>query len=111
MTLDSGIKETFKWVRALEAVQRLANIKKPFTGSAGVPQAKLLESIPWPFFIHAGEMPALPEGYSPRNLKYMRAFAEARPEVEFVQEALAQLSWHHQIALKTKSMQALGGKA
>jgi hypothetical protein len=33
----------------------LLNIQKLFPGSAGVPPAKLLESIPRPFFIHAGE--------------------------------------------------------
>jgi len=40
---------------------------------------------------------AFPEmkGFSPRNLKYMRAFAEAWPEAEFVQQAAAQLPWFH----------------
>lgn len=32
------------------------------------------------------------KGFSPRNLKYMRAFAGARPEEEFVQEVLAQIT-------------------
>jgi predicted nuclease of restriction endonuclease-like (RecB) superfamily len=38
---------------------------------------------------------AFPEmkGFSPRNLKYMRAFAEAWPDTEFVQGVLAQLPW------------------
>ncbi len=47
---------------------------------------------------------AFPEmkGFSPRNLKYMRAFAEAWPEAEFVQEVLAQLPWYHQLALLDK---------
>lgn len=47
---------------------------------------------------------AFPEmkGFSPRNLKYMRAFAEAWPELEFVQEVLAQLPWYHQLALLDK---------
>lgn len=31
------------------------------------------------------------KGFSPRNLKYMRAFAEAWPDESFVQEVLAQL--------------------
>ena len=31
------------------------------------------------------------KGFSPRNLKYMRAFAEAWPDAEFVQQAAAQL--------------------
>ncbi len=36
---------------------------------------------------------AFPEmkGFSPRNLKYMRAFAEAWPDAEFVQQPAAQL--------------------
>ena len=47
---------------------------------------------------------AFPEmkGFSPRNLKYMRAFAEAWPEAEFVQAVLAQLPWYHQLALLDK---------
>lgn len=42
------------------------------------------------------------KGFSPRNLKYMRAFAEAWPNGEFVQAALAQLPWYHQLALLDK---------
>jgi predicted nuclease of restriction endonuclease-like (RecB) superfamily len=42
------------------------------------------------------------KGFSPRNLKYMRAFAEAWPDEEFVQEVLAQLPWYHQLALLDK---------
>jgi predicted nuclease of restriction endonuclease-like (RecB) superfamily len=42
------------------------------------------------------------KGFSPRNLKYMRAFAEAWPDLEFVQAALAQLPWYHQLALLDK---------
>ncbi len=42
------------------------------------------------------------KGFSPRNLKYMRAFAEAWPDSEFVQAVLAQLPWYHQIALLDK---------
>ncbi len=47
---------------------------------------------------------AFPEmkGFSPRNLKYMRAFASAWPEREIVQGALAQLTWYHHIALIEK---------
>ena len=41
-------------------------------------------------------------GYSPRNLKYMRAFAAAWPDPEVVQGPLAQLPWYHQIALLEK---------
>ena len=42
------------------------------------------------------------KGFSPRNLKYMRAFAEAWPDEPFVQEVLAQLPWYHQLALLDK---------
>ncbi len=42
------------------------------------------------------------KGFSPRNLKYMRAFAEAWPDSEFVQAVLAQLPWYHQLALLDK---------
>jgi predicted nuclease of restriction endonuclease-like (RecB) superfamily len=42
------------------------------------------------------------KGFSPRNLKYMRAFAEAWPDAEFVQAVLAQLPWYHQLALLDK---------
>jgi predicted nuclease of restriction endonuclease-like (RecB) superfamily len=41
-------------------------------------------------------------GLSPRNLKYMRAFAAAWPDRAIVQEALAQIPWSHQIALLAK---------
>ncbi len=44
---------------------------------------------------------AFPEmkGFSPRNLKYMRAFAEAWPEAKFVQQAVAQIPWGHNLVL------------
>lgn len=42
------------------------------------------------------------KGFSPRNLKYMRAFAAAWPERPIVQEALAQIPWYHHIALLEK---------
>lgn len=47
---------------------------------------------------------AFPEmkGFSPRNIKYMRAFAAAWPDREIVQGALAQLTWYHNIALLEK---------
>nr|WP_255492115.1 PDDEXK nuclease domain-containing protein [Polaromonas sp. E10S]AWD71951.1 hypothetical protein pE10SP1_p004 [Polaromonas sp. E10S] len=47
---------------------------------------------------------AFPEmkGFSPRNLKYMRAFAEAWPDKAIVQAVLAQLPWYHQLALLDK---------
>ena len=42
------------------------------------------------------------KGFSPRNLKYMRAFAAAWPERAIVQEALAQVPGYHHIALMEK---------
>ncbi len=47
---------------------------------------------------------AFPEmkGFSPRNLKYMRAFAEAWPEDEFVQQVAAQIPWFHNCVLLDK---------
>ena len=47
---------------------------------------------------------AFPEmkGFSPHNLKYMRAFAQAWPDADFVQEVLAQLPWYHQLTLLDK---------
>jgi len=39
------------------------------------------------------------KGFSPRNLKYMRAFAEAWPDPEIVQRVVAQLPWRQNIAL------------
>jgi predicted nuclease of restriction endonuclease-like (RecB) superfamily len=38
-------------------------------------------------------------GLSPRNLKYMRAFADAWARKEIVQAPLAQLPWYHHLAL------------
>lgn len=47
---------------------------------------------------------AFPEmkGFSPRNLKYMRAFAEAWTDEAFVQEPLAQITWYQNLALLEK---------
>jgi len=47
---------------------------------------------------------AFPEmkGFSSRNLKYMRSFAQNYPNFEFVQEVLAQITWYHNIALIEK---------
>lgn len=42
------------------------------------------------------------KGFSPRNLKYMRTFAQAWPDAEFVQAVLAQLPWYHHLALLDK---------
>jgi len=42
------------------------------------------------------------KGFSPRNLKYMRSFAEAWPDAQFVQQAVAQLPWGHNVVLLDK---------
>ncbi len=42
------------------------------------------------------------KGFSVRNLKYMRKFAEEYRDVEFVQEVLAQLTWYHNVTLLDK---------
>ena len=42
------------------------------------------------------------KGFSPRNLKYMRAFAEAWPQEEFVQQVAAQIPWFHNCVLLDK---------
>jgi len=49
----------------------------------------------------AREFPEM-KGFSPRNLKYMRAFSEAWPDEQIVQEALAQITWYHNITLLEK---------
>jgi hypothetical protein len=47
-------------------------------------------------------------GLSLRNLKYMRAFAEASPDEQIVQVALAQITWYHNIALVEKLLAERG---
>lgn len=42
------------------------------------------------------------KGLSSRNLKYMRAFADAYPDFSFVQEVLAQITWYHNITILDK---------
>ncbi len=42
------------------------------------------------------------KGFSARNLKYMRKFAENYPDEQFVQEPLAQITWYHNITLLEK---------
>ena len=44
---------------------------------------------------------AFPEmkGFSPRNLKYMRAFAEAWPDEPIVQQLVAQIPWGHNVRI------------
>jgi predicted nuclease of restriction endonuclease-like (RecB) superfamily len=42
------------------------------------------------------------KGFSPRNLKYMRAFAKAYPDQPFVQQVAAQIPWFHHCVLLDK---------
>lgn len=42
------------------------------------------------------------KGLSPRNLKYMRALAEAYPDEQFVQQLVAQIPWGHNCLLLDK---------
>ena len=45
-------------------------------------------------------------GYSAPNLKYMAKFALRFPDKEFVQAALAQITWYHHITLMDKGKDA-----
>ena len=47
------------------------------------------------------EFPSL-QGFSPRNLKYMRKFAEAWPSLEIVQRSVALIPWRSNITLLDK---------
>lgn len=42
------------------------------------------------------------KGFSRRNLLYMRSFAEKWPDLEFVQQAVAQIPWGHNILIIAK---------
>ena len=42
------------------------------------------------------------KGFGSRNLKYMRSFAEAYPDQEFVQQLAAQIPWFHNCVLLDK---------
>jgi predicted nuclease of restriction endonuclease-like (RecB) superfamily len=46
------------------------------------------------------------KGLSSRNLKYMKAFAQACPDLQFGQQPAAQLPWFHIVTLLTKLMDA-----
>lgn len=39
------------------------------------------------------------EGFSPRNLRYMRSFAEAWPDTEILQQLAAKLPWGHNLQI------------
>jgi predicted nuclease of restriction endonuclease-like (RecB) superfamily len=42
------------------------------------------------------------KGFSVRNLKYMRRFAQAWPDMQFVQQVAAQIPWFHQCVILDK---------
>ena len=42
------------------------------------------------------------QGFSPRNLKYMRRFTELWDDEQIVQRCVAQLPWRHNICLMEK---------
>lgn len=46
------------------------------------------------------------KGFSPRNVKYMRYFAEHCPDGQFGQQPAAQLPWFHIVTLLTKAQPA-----
>ena len=46
------------------------------------------------------------KGFSARNLKYMRKFAENYPDMEIVQQAAAQIPWFHNCAILDKVQDA-----
>lgn len=39
------------------------------------------------------------KGFSPRNINYMRALAEAYPDEQFVQQVVAQIPWGHNVRI------------
>jgi len=57
--------------------------------------AKVIERLAHDLRVAFPEM----KGFSPRNLKYMRAFAEAWPDADIVQQVAAQLPWGHNLVL------------
>ena len=42
------------------------------------------------------------KGFSPRNLKHMRRFAETYPDLEIVKQVVSQIPWGHNIVLLNK---------
>lgn len=57
--------------------------------------AKVIEHLSKDLKSHFPEM----KGFSPRNLKYMRQFAELYADFEFVQQVAAQLPWFHIVTI------------
>lgn len=67
----------------------LENIKNSDWGSKIIPELSKDLKVAFPDM----------KGFSERNLKYMRKFAEEYPNLEFVQQVVAQLSWSHNLVL------------
>lgn len=57
--------------------------------------AKVIERLSKDLRLSFPEM----KGFSPRNLKYMRSLAEFYPEEQFVQQAVAQIPWGHNLRI------------
>ena len=60
--------------------------------------AKVIERLAQDLRVAFPEM----KGFSRANLMYMRAFAQAWPDAEIVQQAVGQLPWGHNLVLLTK---------
>jgi predicted nuclease of restriction endonuclease-like (RecB) superfamily len=60
--------------------------------------AKVIERLAHDLRVAFPEM----KGFSRANLMYMRAFAEAWPSAEIVQQAVGQMPWGHNLVLLTK---------
>ena len=57
--------------------------------------AKVIEKLAKDLKVEFPEM----KGFSSRNLKYMRAFAESYPEESIVQQVVAQIPWGHNVRI------------
>ena len=57
--------------------------------------AKIIESLAADLHLEFPEV----KGFSTRNLKYMRALAEAYPDSAFVQQVVAQIPWGHNVRI------------
>ncbi|MFA7658688.1 MAG: PDDEXK nuclease domain-containing protein [Candidatus Gastranaerophilaceae bacterium] len=60
--------------------------------------SKVIEKLSNDLSIEFPEM----KGFSSRNLKYMRKFAELYPDFEFVQQVVAQIPWNQNVTLMDK---------
>ncbi|MEI8390689.1 MAG: PDDEXK nuclease domain-containing protein [bacterium] len=60
--------------------------------------AKIIDTLSHDLSTNFPEM----KGFSTRNLKYMRKFAETYPDFKFVQVPLALITWYHNITLLDK---------